>query len=487
MIWAARLFLAASSLMLFSCAENDRQLVVPIRLVRLEPKTTSRLSRVGWVARTADGKSFSGSAEIGSNGSIRFGFPSDRQIDSLVLEGFDSTGLLRAGGQLTSTDLADASETDPAILFFHLYDEFQAFSDTMGPPLFRHQVYPDVDGGIVTFGGSSGAEARDEVERIDPETGQTTLAGRLARRRTRSGVLELPDGRYVVAGGLGNADSSTTAEIFDPATKTGVLVPGALQFPRINPDVFRLSNGQIWIVDGAFSGDGGNLPAEIISSAAVIGTSSRMFPGGDGRTTFIDPGNGTDRIVRWPGFSGEVNTYFPGNVNPVSTVIAPSSHYHPARIRVASETVLFSGFHAYCSNVTLVGANGDPAGAVVFDLNENLCSPAVAAISSTTLLVLGGADDTQLANPRVRTFDLTTGSFSDEVTPAGALQRLVYPRMGARAVRIPDGRVFVIGGATRVEDGTLDPDLTPLPRVEVRVPSPGMNMGEGGNVANRRH
>lgn len=472
MIRAARALLGVVSILLFSCAEDVRQVVLPIRLVRLEPKTTSRLSRVEWSARTVDGTSFSGSAQIGSNGSIRFGFPSNRQLDSLSLEGFDSSGLLRAGGQLTSADLVNASEADPAILFFHLYDEFQAFSDTMGPPLFHHHVYPDVDGGIVTFGGSSGLDPRDEVERIDPETGEITLAGQLARRRTRFGVLELADGRYLLAGGLGDSDSSRTAEILDPATKTGSLITGMLHVARTGPDIFPLSNGQIWIADGAFSGDGGNLSADLVVSTAVLGTSTRMFPGGDGRTTFIDPGNGTDRIVRWPGFSGEVNTYSPGNVTPVSTVVSPSSHYYPARLRVSSETVLFSGFHAYCSNVTVVGPNGDPATAAVFDLNENLCSPAVTQISPTTLLVIGGADNTQLANPRVRTFDLSSGSFSNEVTPAGVLQRLVYPRMGARAIRTPDGRVFVIGGAIRVADGTLDPDLTPLPTVEVRVPRP---------------
>lgn len=456
--------LALLFLSVIACREDGRRMTVPLSFVPLEPPTLSKVTRVDWTAATDDGE-FSGSVTVGTAGGIRFGFPDDSPLNALTLRGYDSTGLLRAGA---NTSAAELSEGGSGRVLFHLYDEFQALTETSGPPVLWHLAYVDGLGRVVMLGGTEGTVPRKVVERIDLVTGLSASIGELAHARTHFGRLSLSDGRLLLAGGSDSA-SQRSVEIWNPSTASTELLPGAFRFPRIEPDVFEV-DGDIWVADGNTSAAW--LPAEVIAGNAVVGTSVTQFVTDSGRATFLNAEPVLSKIVRWGGFLGYVRTYSVGLVGEGSAEAMGADFYFPKVMRSASDAVIWTGRHAYCSDVAVIPPNGLLAGARFLSLSENLCASAVVRLGPNNLLVMGGANDITPGQTKVRNFDLSLGTFSDEFTPQGQVQRLVYPRVGAEAVRFADGTIVVVGGATRFVDGDLTADLTPLPRVEFRVPLP---------------
>lgn len=75
------------------------------------------------------------------------------------------------------------------------------------------------DGGALVAAGSTGM-AVVSSETYNPATNSWTLAGNVAQSRFNYFFTELPNGKILIAGGAGGGTASTTAEVFDPVTRT---------------------------------------------------------------------------------------------------------------------------------------------------------------------------------------------------------------------------------------------------------------------------
>ena len=75
------------------------------------------------------------------------------------------------------------------------------------------------DGTALVAAGSTGVSTLTS-ETYDPDTNTWTAAGDVAQNRFNYFFTELPNGKVLIAGGAGGATASTTAEVFDPVTRT---------------------------------------------------------------------------------------------------------------------------------------------------------------------------------------------------------------------------------------------------------------------------
>jgi hypothetical protein len=106
------------------------------------------------------------------------------------------------------------------------------------------------DGRVLVTGGSS-AVAINSCELYDPSTGSWSDTGKMKKGRTGHGAVLLPDGRVLVAGGLGSTTPlPELTETYDPATglwtDSGYLLGG-----RIWHSTNVLPEGRVLVVGGA--------------------------------------------------------------------------------------------------------------------------------------------------------------------------------------------------------------------------------------------
>lgn len=94
------------------------------------------------------------------------------------------------------------------------------------------------DGRILIAGGSETASA----EIFDPATGQWTRTGAMNVARRGAGFVLLPDGRVLVTGGVNNDVQLSSAEIYDPATGLWTTT-GFMSAPGGG---IMLTNGKVW-------------------------------------------------------------------------------------------------------------------------------------------------------------------------------------------------------------------------------------------------
>ena len=92
------------------------------------------------------------------------------------------------------------------------------------------------------------------VEIYDPKTRKFSVNGSLAAPRTGGEALLLNDGRVLVVGGDGYGNWITEIEIYDPATKTSVVVtlPADIQKLPVYPAVVLLADGRVLIAGGSY-------------------------------------------------------------------------------------------------------------------------------------------------------------------------------------------------------------------------------------------
>lgn len=326
-----RLPLIVALLAAVSCGDEEKpgpevQLRLPLELVRLEPNTRSRLAYVDWTVTTGEGTHTGQVAVAGTSEALRFDFPGDAQPTRIELKGYDAANRLRAGGVVDEAALSAATTENPAKLWFHLYDEFQAYPDTPRGLFQEGLSYLDTDGTVVSIGGDTPTESLRSVEAFDPETGIVKEIGTINERRAYFGFTRLSDGRYFLAGGGGGTNSNSSAEIWDPVSKTSTAVFSPLATLRsYHPSVFEIGS-EVWVVGGTPLG--GSRAADIFVGGDFV-PSTTLFPPMFGALYFGTTAGGFVEVRAW-------NNSLTGDVFRSNTANAVSTFGQPAVVHFGS-------------------------------------------------------------------------------------------------------------------------------------------------------
>lgn len=132
---------------------------------------------------------------------------------------------------------------------FEIYDPVNDHFTIPPQPASRHLDAPLVklpDGRVLIACGTDEHQISTAlVEIFDPAANSWSAAGNLQFPRFLHGAVLRPDGRVLIVGGRGPTDF-TDSEIYDPATKTSVRLPGTT-FSQ--PNAFPLADGRVGVLE----------------------------------------------------------------------------------------------------------------------------------------------------------------------------------------------------------------------------------------------
>ena len=320
--------------------------------------------------------------------------------------------LLAACGPTPAT--ADLTPSTP--------DPFVNVEPSMAPPIqalrlitarSAHTATTLLDGHVLVTGGFAGSEAGlASTEVFDPTSESFTPGPDLLQARLAHTATRLNDGRVLIVGGLDNGHYLASAELYDPAT--GALTEtGPLHDARSGHGAVLLADGRVLIVGGVGAG------WTFLASAEIYDPESGVFtPTGSMQTareshtaTLLADG----RVLVVGGHSGQRRSL---------EILASAEVYDPAS----------GSFEA------------------VGSLNTARHKHDAVLLADGRVLILGGADarDEQGQFASAELFDPRTTTFA----PTADMHFTRYKIQGT-SLRLPDGRVAVLGGPGQLE--TFDP------------------------------
>ncbi|HEX6867666.1 MAG TPA: kelch repeat-containing protein [Candidatus Limnocylindrales bacterium] len=301
------------------------------------------------------------------------------------------------------------------------------------PPLTNNERYIDTatvlaDGRVLVTGTNAGIAPPDRWSFVyDVGTGTWAPTGRELDARDMSTATLLVDGRVLIVGGVhGDAEGQPVTpneQLYDPATGTLQPTRGRLVTSRYNHTATLLADGRVLITGGSRQpifnpfvvGDG----ADVIAAPPQL-ASAEIF----------DPGTGM--------FS---------EVGPMSE----PREAHTAT-RLADGRVLITGGMTTRDSIptdisTAAADVFDPASGTftrVSSMRDSRTGHAATALADGRVLIVGGSTTTQDTHltplSSAELFDPSTGSFI-------ATGSLATERSQPGALRLPDGRVLVVGGS----------------------------------------
>ncbi|MEO7455109.1 MAG: kelch repeat-containing protein [Gemmatimonadaceae bacterium] len=302
------------------------------------------------------------------------------------------------------------------------------------------------DGRVLIVGGGSPATGVASAELFDPVTRTFKVLPVSAGRLGHTATL-LPDGTVlVVGGGYGAAQTTRTAEIFDPAT-SAFRVTGAPVVPRTDHAAVLLKNGKVLLAGGDVSGVGATPTerAELYDPASGRFTSTGsmrtarrpygvtvtadgmvLVAGGTstgkriiGDAELYDPSTGTFSAIAGLHHAREKHTA--ALLRDGRVLIAGGSDGQEAKDLLASSEIFDPRTGQFTAGPTLTVAR------------HKIVS---AAMTNGSVLVAGGSELAEI-------YDAATGRFQ-RISGAGDTERL-YPAV----VSLGDGSVMISGGYTR--------------------------------------
>ena len=336
----------------------------------------------------------------------------------------------------------------------HAYLNELVSAPDLSMPMAHPALVPLLDGRVLVIGddGDGGGTGTRALV-YDPATGVSEPTGPLASSDSLwvESAVRLKDGRVLI---IGNA----LAQTFDPSTRRFTSV-GPMITPRSGAAVALLPDGHVLIAGGTPSGqDGATSSAELFdpdtltfSPTGSMGTSRQynstaMLP--DGRV-FISPGESRLTVETYDpstgtfSAAGTMSSYFHGNTaialpDGRVVVVGGSSLSAQGFLEVWDPTSLTFSPGCRPRPCPLVGPDGG-MGAAESDLPGRVTSATL--LDDGRLLLIG---DTRATTNWSGVYDPATGV----TTPISPTRSYL-----AKATRLPDGRVLIVGGLT---DGRSD-------------------------------
>ncbi|MEM1043564.1 MAG: kelch repeat-containing protein [Bacteroidota bacterium] len=362
-----------------------------------------------------------------------------------------ATVRLEQGLNRITVEAFDGLGTVGGDTLFAVFLPFQfASSETRLPgPVGGHATTALADGTLLLTGGAGGAAepARSDALLLDPSTlAFTSLRTPMLAARAGHAASLLPDGRVLITGGsavvrpAGASAFVTTAELFDPSTRTFSEVPlvaadGGLPIP------VQRSGHTVAVLD---SGEG-DVSVYLYGGTANLGTADapRLGPSPFMRRLVFEDGPSGPRLVapnrsegfRFAATSGHTQTpradvgpdgfgrYLFAGASDVSDPATPL----PFELTFAPETI----------NTRFVGPLQTPR---ADHAAARLAGP---ALSENLVLFTGGlraSDGAALPSGEVFAAEAAQSfRFADNT-------RLAAPRWGHTATNVGDARILVVGG-----------------------------------------
>src|SRR4051794_20893514 len=275
---------------------------------------------------------------------------------------------------------------------------------------------PLADGRVVVVGDTDDSGSSPSAEIFDPTTNSFSSAGigSMSTARTRTVVAPLPDGRVLVAGGVGlQCDPFcpflSSAEIFDPATNTFSLAGiGSMSVPRYDAVAAPLPDGRVLVAGGCCSSSNpyDYSSAEIFDpatntfSSAGIGSMSTpreqavAAPLPDGQVLVV---GGEDRWGPGPGpkaelFDPATKTFSSTGIGSMSTsrIQAAAAPLPVGRVLVAGGFIADSLYPCYLSSAEGFDPTSNPFSSEGVGSMSVPRAAAAAAPLSDGVLVAGG-------------------------------------------------------------------------------------------------
>jgi hypothetical protein len=301
------------------------------------------------------------------------------------------------------------------------------------------------DGRVLVAGGL-GAAASRSAELYDPATGTFTATGELNRARVDHTATLLADGRVLVAGSsvpaAGHANAAS-AEIYDPAT--GLWTPtGALVHPHGRHTATLLASGRVLVVGGGALLQAS--PPELYDPANGTWSAAGTLPVGR-------IGHQATRLA-----SGRVLVSGGATLSPVPAVLRRTDVYDPATgawtqgadlsvPRAGHSATLLADGRVLAAGGT--GASSSARSAERFDPATGAWTPTAgmsaralhgeARLASGRVLLAAGIDFIGLPSRSATLFDPSAGTWSTTGS-------LATPRILHTTTVLANGRVLVVGG-----------------------------------------
>lgn len=315
----------------------------------------------------------------------------------------------------------------------------------LGAARYGHTATLLSSGKILVAGGYGSSGPIKTAELYDPASGSAgSFSGvsSMATARARQIATLLPNGKVLVAGGVGQSGSLASAELFDPSSNS-FSSTGSMATARTWPAASLLPSGDVLVTGGDTNGVG-------LFSAELYHPQTGSFVAAPSMTvqrvhhnSILLP-NGKVLVVGGP-FSAVADVFDPVSAPGAATATGSMTG---AR-RYATATLLPSGKVLVTGGETSAGPVAtaelyDPATrtfAATGSMSKPRSQHTATLLATGKVLIAGGKSTGGVQISDAELYDPSSGTFT-------ATGPMTAPRMAHTATLLPTGEVLMVGGVT---------------------------------------